>query len=162
MNASVLTISDRCARGEAEDTSGPALCQMLRETFGATVLAARCVADDPDAIGHVLVEWSDATPRPDLVLTTGGTGLGPRDVTPEATRRVLEREHPGLIQLMQMRCYAKTPKCFLSRGIAGTIDRTLVINLPGSRKGAIESLEALADVLPHAIETLRGGDHARK
>lgn len=151
----VLTVSDRCSRGEAVDTSGPALCDMVCQKLGAKVLATACVPDVPDSISFRLQEWS-ADPAPDLILTTGGTGLAPHDVTPEATRRILEREHPGLVQLMHLRCYTKTPLTFLSRGVAGTLNGTLVINLPGSRKGATECLEALLDVLPHAIATLRG------
>ena len=155
ITVAVLTVSDRCSRGQAVDTSGPALCQVVREKLGGQVAATACVADVPDSISYQLRQWS-SDPAPDLILTTGGTGLAPHDVTPEATRRVLEREHPGLIQLMQMRCYAKTPLTFLSRGVAGTLNGTLVINLPGSRKGATECFEALLDVLPHAIATMRG------
>ena len=151
----VLTVSDRCSRGEAVDASGPAVCELAQSKLGAQVVATACVADEPDSIAFRLSQWS-ADPGPDLVLTTGGTGLSPRDVTPEATRRIIEREHPGLIQLMHLRCYAKTPLTFLSRGVAGTLNHTLVINLPGSRKGAVECFEALLDVLPHAIATLRG------
>lgn len=162
MKVAVLTVSDRCSRGEAVDTSGPALCEHVRDKLAGEVVATACVPDDRAAIGRAITDWATG-PAPDLILTTGGTGLAPRDVTPEATRGVIEREHPGLIQLMQMRCYAKTPLTFLSRGVAGTCRNSLVINLPGSRKGAVECLEALLDVLPHAVSTLRGEvkDHGK-
>ncbi|MFA9477006.1 molybdenum cofactor biosynthesis protein B [Phycisphaerales bacterium AB-hyl4] len=152
----VLTVSDRCSRGEAADTSGPALVAMARERLGADVVATACVADEVEAIGAQLRMWACEAPAPDLVLTTGGTGLAPRDVTPEATAAVLERRHEGLLELARRRCYKKTPRTYLSRGEAGTLARTLIINLPGSQRGATEMLEALLDILPHAIETLRG------
>ena len=155
IRACVLTVSDRCSRGEAEDTSGPALCAMLDQKLGAVIEEAECVPDERDRIAAVLREWSNQH-SPDLILTTGGTGLAPRDVTPEATRGVIEREHAGLIQLMQLRCLQKTVLTYLSRGVAGTLGRTLIINLPGSKKGATECLEALLDLLPHAINVLRG------
>ncbi|QNN25525.1 MogA/MoaB family molybdenum cofactor biosynthesis protein [Planctomycetales bacterium ZRK34] len=156
MQAAVATISDRCSRGETTDTSGPALVEMLQEQLDAAVVQTACVPDDRALISRQLITWSECKPTIDLVLTTGGTGLAPRDVTPEATADVLEREHSGLMELVRMRCYAKTPRAYLSRGIAGVCGRTLIINLPGSQRGATESLEALLDILPHAIETLRG------
>lgn len=160
IRAGVLTISDRCSRGEAVDTSGPALCELVRARLGGEVVATRCVPDEEDEIAACLAEWSgreaSGGARMDLVLSTGGTGLAPRDRTPEAARRVLEREHPGLMELARARCLAKTARTYLSRGVAGTIGRTLVLTLPGSRRGATEMLEALLDILPHAIETLRG------
>lgn len=165
IRAAVLTVSDRCWRGEAVDTSGPALVQMLRERLAAEVVATACVPDEVAQISEQLEKWAtgdaagEDAAHVDLVLTTGGTGLGPRDVTPEATLPLLDRQHLGLMQLVYLRCWQATPRVFLSRGVAGTISRTLVINLPGSRRGATESLEALLDVLPHAIETMRGGDH---
>ncbi len=154
MRVAVLTVSDRCSRGQAVDTSGPGLCEMARQKLGAEIVATACVSDDQELIADTLRKWSQ-DPAPDLILTTGGTGLAPRDVTPEATLSVLDREHMGLIQLMQMRCYAKTPMTYLSRGVAGTIRRSLVINLPGSRKGSAECFEALLDLLPHAIAHVR-------
>jgi molybdopterin adenylyltransferase len=153
--AAVLTISDRCSRGETVDTSGPALVQLLRSRFAAEVRATALVPDYVGQIAQQILEWARISPIPDLILTTGGTGLSPRDVTPEATAKILERRHESLVQLMQMRCHEKTPRAFLSRGLAGTVGRSLVINLPGSKKGALECLEALADILPHAIQTLR-------
>jgi cyclic pyranopterin phosphate synthase len=159
ITAAVLTVSDRCSRGEAEDRSGPALVRLLSERLGARVAATDCVPDDEQTIRSRLVAWATENPRPDLILTTGGTGLGPHDVTPEATGAVLDRRHPGLLELVRQRCAAKTPRVFLSRGEAGTIAQTLLINLPGSERGATESLEALLDVLPHAVEMLHGKGH---
>lgn len=129
---------------------------MLTGKLAAQIAAFDTVSDDPDAIANQLVAWSHPDQKIDLILTTGGTGLAPRDNTPEAARRVIEREHPGLLELARRRCYEKTPKTYLSRGISGTRNRTLIITLPGSPRGAGEMLEALLDVLPHAVETLRG------
>jgi molybdenum cofactor synthesis domain-containing protein len=155
VRAAVLTVSDRCSRGEAIDTSGPALADMLTTRLGAVIAASRCVPDEADQIAACFVEWSRPPHAIDLVLSTGGTGLAPRDITPEAAKRVIEREHSGLMELARIRCMAKTPRAFLSRGVAGTLSRTLIITLPGSPCGATENLEALLDVLSHAIETLR-------
>lgn len=156
VRAGVLTVSDRCSRGEAKDESGPALAAMLRERLGAEIAAASCVPDEVERIATVFVDWARPERGIDLVVSTGGTGLAPRDVTPEAALRVIERQHAGLMELARLRCYAKTPRAFLSRGVAGTIGRTLILTLPGSVRGATENLETLLDVLPHAIETLRG------
>lgn len=154
--AAVLTVSDRCSRGETVDTSGPALVEMLRSKLGAQIAATRCLPDEQDALAACFAEWSRAEAGIDLVLSTGGTGLAPRDVTPEAALRVIERRHDGLMELARLRCYAKTPRAYLSRGVAGAAGRTLIVTLPGSPRGATENLEALLDLLPHAIETLRG------
>lgn len=156
IRAAILTVSDRCARGETVDTAGPALAAMCRQSLDAEVVATACVPDERSLITRTLRDWAINAPRPDLVLSTGGTGLAPRDVTPEATLDALERRHSSLMELIRLRCYEKTPRSFLSRGEAGTIGRTLVINLPGSQRGAVECLQALLDVLPHAIDTLRG------
>lgn len=156
IRAAVLTVSDRCSRGEAVDTSGPTLADLLRMRLGAEVVDRRCLPDERDRLAACFVEWSGTDLAIDLVVSTGGTGLAPRDVTPEAARSVLEREHAGLMELARLRCLAKTPRAFLSRGIAGTIGRTLILTLPGSVQGSTENLEALLDVLPHAIDTLRG------
>lgn len=156
IRAAVLTVSDRCSRGAAVDLSGPALVDLLRTRLGAEVVATRCLPDERSAIAACFVEWSRPELRIDLVVSTGGTGLAPRDVTPEAARSVLEREHSGLMELARWRCLEKTPRAFLSRGVAGTIGRTLILTVPGSPRGAVENLEALLDILPHAIETLRG------
>ncbi len=156
LRAGVLTISDRCSAGTTTDTSGPALVEMLRDKLAADVCATACVADDAQAIAAQLRRWACDAPRPDLVLTTGGTGLAPRDVTAEATQSIIERPHDALLELARQRCYAHTPRTYLSRGVAGTLERTLIINLPGSKRGCTQMLDALLDVLPHAIETLRG------
>jgi molybdenum cofactor synthesis domain-containing protein len=156
IRVAVLTVSDRCSRGQATDTSGPGLCEICRTRLGAVIVATACVPDEVDRIAAQFVEWSRAMPSIDLVVSTGGTGLAPRDVTPEAALSVFERQHSGLMELARMRCYAKTARTFLSRGVAGTIGRTLFLTLPGSPRGSSENLEALLDILPHAIETLRG------
>lgn len=155
MRISILTISDRCSRGEREDTSGPALVELCQAQLNATVLQTACVPDDMDDIEKTLRQWADDSDYPDLILTTGGTGLASRDVTPEATARVIERRHPALLELARRRCYDITPKTYLSRGESGVYRRTLILNLPGSKRGSTEMLEALLDILPHAIETLR-------
>ena len=151
----VLTVSDRCHAGTTEDRSGPELCKLAVAQLDADVVATAILPDEPSLLSAQLVEWAKTSPKPDLILTTGGTGLAPRDVTPEATGAVLERRHPALLELARLRCYEITPRTFLSRGEAGTIGRSLVINLPGSVKGATENLAAMIDILPHAIETLR-------
>jgi molybdopterin adenylyltransferase len=156
MRVAILTVSDRCSRGEAEDGSGPALEGMVVSALGGVVVARACVPDEVDRIASALRAWADGAGAPDLVLTTGGTGLAPRDVTPEATLGVLERRHSGLMELVRRRGSEQTMRAYLSRGEAGTRGRTLIINLPGSIRGATDSLGGLLDLLPHAIETLRG------
>ena len=156
MRVAILTVSDRCHAGRTVDTSGPALGAAAGKSLGAEIVATACVPDERDAIAGQLRNWAVGSSAPDLILTTGGTGLAPRDVTPEATIDVLERRHSGLMELIRLRCYEKTPRTFLSRGEAGTIGRTLIVNLPGSKRAATECLEALLDILPHAVETLRG------
>jgi molybdenum cofactor synthesis domain-containing protein len=155
----ILTVSDRCSRGEMRDESGPALAKMARELLGAEIVAAACIPDEVVQIASTFRNWSRPGLELDLILSTGGTGLSPRDVTPEAALAVIERQHAGLMELARMRCMQKTPpttRAYLSRGIAGTVGRTLIITLPGSVRGATENLDALLDILPHAIDTLRG------
>lgn len=152
-SAAVLTVSDRCARGEREDLSGPGLVALCRERLGAAPVEYALVPDGIEAVQAGIRRFAG---RVDLLLTTGGTGLAPRDFTPEATAPLLERRHPALLELARRRCYDLTPRTYLSRGEAGAIGRTLVLNLPGSPKGSREMLEALLDILPHALETLRG------
>jgi molybdenum cofactor synthesis domain-containing protein len=152
----ILTLSDRCSRGEAEDTSGPGLAAICREKLNAEVMFQAILPDEAEQISACLVEMAKPEHGLDLILTTGGTGLAPRDVTPEAALKVFHRQHPALMELARMRCYQKTPRTFLSRGVAGTIHKTLILTLPGSPRGSSENLEALLDILPHAIETLRG------
>ena len=150
-NAAVLTISDRVSRGEAEDRSGDLLAELL-QADGFTV-ARRVVPDERDQIATAL---RDLAGEARLVLTTGGTGLGPRDVTPEATSEVIEREAPGIAQALRADSIAKTPHGLLSRGVAGTVGSTLVVNLPGSPGGVKDSLAALDPIVDHAIAVLRG------
>ena len=152
--AGVLTVSDRCSRGEARDESGPAVAALCEARLRAVVTQRACVTDDEGAITRVLSAWIAGGLN--LVLTTGGTGLSPRDVTPEVALAVIERPAPGLMELARARCLATTPRAFLSRGVAGVAGRTLIITLPGSPRGACEQLEAMLDVLPHAIAQAGG------
>ncbi len=151
----MLTVSDRADRGERQDLSGPAVEDLVVER-GWEVVARGLVPDDPDRIRAELLRWSEADVA-DLVLTTGGTGLGPRDVTPEATRAVLEREVPGIPERMRAEGTRITPYAALSRQAAGQRGKTLIVNLPGSPRAAVESLQSVLDVLPHAVELTRGG-----
>jgi cyclic pyranopterin phosphate synthase len=155
--AVVVTCSNRSAAGEREDGSGPALVGMLRDSGFDVDPDAIVVRDDEDEIAALLSRLADAGHR--LILTTGGTGLTPTDVTPAATRRVIDREAPGLAELMRAAGIAHTPMAALSRGLVGARGATLIANLPGSPRGATESLEALLPVLRHAIDQLGGGDH---
>jgi cyclic pyranopterin phosphate synthase len=155
--AVVVTCSNRSAAGEREDASGPALVERLRAGGYDPAPAPIVVADDEVEIATLLARLADAGHR--LILTTGGTGLTPTDVTPPATRRVIEREAPGLAELIRSAGIASTPMAALSQAVAGVRGRTLIVNLPGSPKGALESLEALLPVLRHALEQVGGGDH---
>lgn len=150
----VLTISDKGSRGEREDWSG-GLIKGLVSGVDGKVRQYELVPDEREIIAQKLKEWADILGL-DLVLTTGGTGLTPRDVTPEATREVIERPAPGFSEAMRQEGLKKTPFSMLSRGISGIRGRTLIINLPGSPQGVRESLEVILPILPHAIETLHG------
>jgi molybdenum cofactor synthesis domain-containing protein len=148
----VVTVSDRASAGVYDDRTGPALEQVLVERVDATVVGREVVPDDVERIREVIVRWCDGGGC-DLLVTNGGTGLSPRDVTPEATRGVLDVEAPGLGELMRAAGLAHTPMAALSRQVAGRRGATIVLNVPGSEKGAVESLEAVAQVLPHAVAT---------
>ena len=157
MRVSILTISDSVSAGKSEDRSGPSVssrCQQL----GWEVVSCAVRADDRSEIEGFLRETADSS-AVDLILTTGGTGLGPRDVTPEATTAVIERLIPGFPERMRAAGAAKTPRAILSRGTAGIRGTTIIINLPGSPTGAVESLDVFANLLPHSIAVLHGLHH---
>jgi molybdenum cofactor synthesis domain-containing protein len=157
MRVAILTISDSVTRGEREDLSGPALAARCRELGWEVTSALRC-SDDPAGVRSQLRTIVDSN-RINLLLTTGGTGLGPRDNTPEATLDVGERVIPGLSEEMRRRGAEKTPTALLSRGVAVVRSNALIINFPGSPKGAVESLDAIAKLLPHAVAVLGGASH---
>lgn len=154
--AAVITVSDRSFRGDRADTSGALLAGLLAE-LGFAVGAVTIVPDEVDAI--VAAIRAQMAGGCDLVLTTGGTGLSPRDVTPEATRQVIDREAPGLAEAVRSAGRDKVPTSILSRAIAGISGRTLVVNLPGSTGGVRDGMQVLGPVLGHAVDQLRGGDH---
>jgi molybdopterin adenylyltransferase len=153
MKAGILTVSDKGARGEREDRSGPAIREMI-EAAGGKVVRTGIVPDEKEEIRAALIAWSDE--GIDVVLTTGGTGFSPRDWTPEVTKSVIEREAPGLPEAMRRAGAKKTPSAMLSRAAAGIRKSTLIVNLPGSEKAVRESLAAILPALPHAVEILRG------
>jgi len=154
INAVVLTASDACARGEREDTSGATLVQLLTD-LGAEIVATKILSDDLDPLVQSLTDFAD---RDDvnLIITTGGTGLGPRDNTPEATQHVIEREAPGIAEAIRAESLKVTPLAMLSRGICGVRSGTLIINLPGSPKAVKETFAVIAPVLSHALDLLAG------
>jgi molybdenum cofactor synthesis domain-containing protein len=155
MLLAVLTISDRCAAGQMTDTAGPSVAAMLAREWPEAEIQAALLPDDEDAITSKLEEFAGKGAA--LVLTVGGTGLGPRDRTPEATRRAIDREAPGLAEAMRAKGAERNPYAWLSRGVAGLRGATLIVNLPGSKRGAEESLEAILPLLRHGIETAAGG-----
>ena len=154
IRAVVLTVSDACSRGERKDESGEALAQLLK-AMGAEIVEARIVSDDLAPLTSTLREFADR-PEVNLIVTTGGTGLAPRDNTPEATRAVIEREAPGLAEAMRIETLKQTPMAMISRGVCGIRSGTLVINLPGSPKGVRESFAVIKPVLSHALTLLSG------
>jgi molybdenum cofactor synthesis domain-containing protein len=151
----VMTVSDRCSRGEERDRSGPFIAEWVGEHWNAQVVFREIEPDEREAIAARLVEWSD-TEQLDLILTTGGTGFAPRDVTPEAIRDVIERETPGLTEAIRAAGLAKTPHAMLSRATAGIRGQTLIVSFPGSPKGVRDGLETLEKALPHGIDILKG------
>ena len=152
----VLTISDSGAKGAREDTSGERIRAMVTQLSEAVLSAGAIIPDEREQIEATLREWSDEK-QVNLILTTGGTGLAPRDVTPEATKAVIEREAPGIAEAMRAVSLQHTPFGMLSRGVAGTRGHTLIINLPGSPKAVQECLECILPVLPHAVNLLTEG-----
>ncbi len=154
IRAMILTVSDKGSRGQRVDQSGPALAHWLVER-GVEIAASAMVADEQPLIARALQQWSDSG-EADLILTTGGTGLSPRDITPEATLQVLDRVVPGFSEAMRAASLAKTPFAMLSRAVCGIRNRTLILNLPGSPAGAVENLEAVWPAVPHAIHKLQG------
>lgn len=156
IRASVVTVSDKGFAGEREDASGPLLAELLRR-MGAEVVGQAIVPDEQDQIAALLSALADEA-QVDLVITTGGTGATPRDVTPEATLSVIEREMPGLAEVLRWEGYRKTPLAVLSRGVAGIRGRTIIVNLPGSPKAVREGIETLTPILPHAVRMVRGVD----
>jgi len=157
MLLAVLTISDRCSAGQLADTAGPAVVALLRGTWPEAEVETALLRDDEDAIAASLEELERKGAA--LVLTVGGTGLGPRDRTPEATRRVMDREAPGLAEAMRAEGAERNVFAWLSRGVAGLRGRTLIVNLPGSKRGAEESLESILQLLRHGLEVVAGGQN---
>lgn len=151
----ILTASDKGARGEREDTSAQVIRELVEEELGGHVVDYRIVPDEQDEIMAALIEMTEYY-EANLVLTTGGTGLAERDVTPEATLKVIDREVPGIAEAMRMGALQRTRRAMLSRGVCGIRGNSLIINLPGSPKGVSESLLAIMDQLPHALSVLSG------
>lgn len=155
MLLAVLTVSDRCSQGLATDTAGPAVVELLRYHWPQAEILTALLPDEEDQIETQLRQWCGQGVA--LVLTAGGTGLGPRDHTPEATRRVIEREAPGLAEAVRARGAVHNPFAWLSRGVAGLAGSTLIVNLPGSRRGAEESLASILPLVRHGLEVVAGG-----
>lgn len=154
MKAAILTLSDKGSRGERVDLSGPALASWLHER-AVQIARTELIADEAGLISAKLAEWADGGEF-DLILTTGGTGVSPRDVTPEATERVLDRVIPGFGEVMRAASLSKTPRAMISRAVSGVRKRTLIVNLPGNPRGAIENLEAVWPAIPHALKKIQG------
>jgi molybdopterin adenylyltransferase len=157
LRVAIITVSDSSAAGTRADLSGPAVRERCA-ALGWQVTSLEILPDEMMALSERLVSLADSA-KCDAVLTTGGTGLGPRDVTPEATANICEKLVPGLAELMRERGRQATPRAVLSRAVVGVRGRAIIVNLPGSPKGAVESLDAVAELLPHAVEVLRGARH---
>ena len=157
MRVAVVTVSDSVSRGERQDLSGPGVAERCR-ALGWEVISCEAVSDDREALEKRLAAIA-ASASVDVVLTAGGTGVGPRDITPEATVAVCQKILPGFGELMREKGREKNPRAVLSRAVAGVCKRALIVNLPGSPRGAVESLDVVADLLPHAVEVLRGASH---
>jgi molybdopterin adenylyltransferase len=153
IQAAVITVSDRCSEGKTIDTAGPAVAEMLHNVLQAHISWTLTVPDEVDVIAAALTDFCDR--RVDLIITAGGTGIATRDVTPEATRKVIDRELPGLAEAMRMASARLTPNALLSRAVAGVRRETLIVNVPGSLKAATENLGAILPTLPHAVKMLR-------
>ena len=158
IRAVIITVSDACSRGERKDESGETLVQLLRE-IGAEIVATKIVSDDLEPLTQTLREFADRTDV-NLIVTTGGTGLAPRDNTPEATLAVIEREAPGLAEAMRVETLKHTPMAMISRGVCGIRSSTLIVNLPGLPKGVRESFAVIKPVLNHAVALLAGKPHS--
>ncbi len=156
IRAAIVTVSDRGYTGQREDVSGPLLADLVRQ-MGAEVARQAIVPDERDEIVALLVSLADEMAL-DLVITTGGTGVTPRDVTPEATQAVVEREMPGLAEVLRFEGYRQTPLAVISRGVAGIRGKTLIVNLPGNPRAVRQGMETLSPILPHAVQMIRGED----
>lgn len=154
ITARIITLSDKGSRGERTDTSGPAAAEIL-SAKGFEVLGIDILPDEKEPLVQKL---KDLSRECDLIVTTGGTGLSPRDITPEATRSVIDKEIPGIAEVMRAEGLSKTNRSMLTRGLAGILGETLIINLPGSEKAVRENLGSVVDVLAHAIDKIKGGD----
>jgi molybdenum cofactor synthesis domain-containing protein len=155
--AAVLTMSDRCSRGERIDESGKVILGLLKSA-GIEIAKYEVIPDEPELIKEKLIDYADKL-HLDLVLTNGGTGFGPRDVTPEATKAVIDKEVPGIPEVIRIECLKYSRRAMLSRGVSGIKGKTLIVNLPGSPKAAKESLEVVLDTLAHALDMIAGKDH---
>jgi molybdopterin adenylyltransferase len=159
LHVGILTCSDRSARGERADTTGPTIHNLVVDLLKGQVVQYKVVPDNVEAISQTLVEWADEH-QLDLILTNGGSGLSPTDVTPEATRAVIQRETPWIVSGMVLESLRVTPYAMLTRATAGIRGQTLIVNLPGSPKAATENLTAVAEILPHAVMIVQGVDPA--
>ncbi len=155
--AAILTMSDRCSRGERQDESGKVI-QGLIKAVGLEIVKYEVIPDEEELIKNKLIEYADKL-HLDLILTDGGTGFSPRDVTPEATKAVIDKEVPGIPEVMRMECLKYSRRAMLSRGVSGIRGKTLIVNLPGSAKAVKESLETVLDTLVHALDMIAGKDH---